>query len=100
MRHVSNDTLDLIDKSRRARLDSLPEARELRRQTLGSLRADKEYYVHSICERVKHHLWSSDSRPAYRGIKALGSSKPVSRICSVKASSGKLLTDEFEVKAC
>ena len=68
---VSNDTLDLIDKSRRARLDSLPEARELRRQTLRSLRADKEDYVRSICERVEHHLWSRDSRPAYRGTKHL-----------------------------
>ena len=96
---VSNDTLDLIDKSRRARLDSLPEARELRRKTLRSLRADKEDYVRSICERVEHHLWSSDSGPAYRGIKALGSSKPVSRVCSVKASSGELLTDESKVKA-
>ena len=96
---MSNGTLDLIDKSRRARLDSLPEARALRRQTLWSLRADKEDYVRSICERVEHHLWSSDSRPAYRGIKALGSSKPVSRVCSVKASSGELLTDESKVKA-
>ena len=62
---VSNDTLDLIDKSRRARLDSLPDARELRRKTLRSLRADKEDYVRSICERVEHHLWSSDSGPAH-----------------------------------
>ena len=32
--YVSNDTLDLINKSRRARLDSFPKARELRHQTL------------------------------------------------------------------
>ena len=49
---VSNDTLDLIDKIRRARLGSLPEAMELKCQTLRSLRADKEDYVHSICERA------------------------------------------------
>ena len=96
---VSNDTLDLIDKSRRARLDGLPEARELRRRTLRSLRADKEEYVRSICEQVEHHLWSSDSRPAFRGISALRSSKSVSKVCSVKTSSGELLTDESEVKA-
>jgi len=27
--------------------------------------------VRGICEGVEYHLWSSDSRPAYRGIRTL-----------------------------
>ena len=64
---LSQDTLGLIDKSHRARLDRLLEARELRRRTWQSLRADMEEYARSICEQVKLHLWSSDSRLAFRG---------------------------------
>ena len=63
------------------------------------LRVDKEAYVRGICEGVEHHLWSSDSRPAYRGIHALHSSKPIPRCAAVRAESGRLLTGESEVKA-
>ena len=55
-----------------------------------------EAYVPGICEGVEHHLWSSDSCPAYRGIHALCSSKPVPT--AVRAMGGGLLTEEFEVK--
>ena len=48
---------------------------------------------------VAHHLWSSDSRPAYRGICALCSSNPIPRCTAVRAESGRLLTEESEVKA-
>ena len=48
---------------------------------------------------VEHHLWSSDSRPAYRRIRALRSSKPVPRCSAVIADCGGLLTEESEVKA-
>ena len=44
-------------------------------------------------------MWSSDSHPAYRGIHALRSSKPIPRCTAVKAEGGGLLTEEFEVKA-
>ena len=35
------------------------------------LMVDKEAYVRGITEGVEHHLCSSDSHPAYRGIHAL-----------------------------
>jgi len=50
------------------------------------------------CEGVEYHLWSSDSRPAYRGICTLRSSKPVPRCTTVRAESVRLLTEESEVK--
>ena len=53
-----------------------------------SMWMDKEVYVRGICEGVEHHLWSSDSHPAYRGIHALRSSKPVSWCAAVKAEGG------------
>ena len=55
--------------------------------------------VQGICEGVEHHLWSSDSRRAYRGFRALRSSKPVPRCTAVRAEGGRLLTEESEVKA-
>ena len=66
--------------SHRARLNGRTELfRELRRKTLHALSVDKEAYVRGICERVEHHLWSSDSRPTYEGIRALHSSKLIPR---------------------
>ena len=53
--------------------------RELRHKTVRARRVDKEAYVRGICEGIEHHLWSSDSRPAYRGIRALCSSEPIPR---------------------
>ena len=83
---VSQGTLDTIDQSRRARLNGRAKLfRELRRKTVRMLRVDKEAYVKGICEGVEHHLWLSDSRPAYRGICALHSSKPIPRWTAVRA---------------
>ena len=56
--------------------------------------------MRGICEGVEHHLWSSDSHPAYRGIRALRSYKPIARCTAVRAEGGRLLTEESEVKAC
>ena len=55
--------------------------------------------MQGICEGVEHSLWSSDSRPAYRGICALRSSKPIPQSTAVRAESGRLLTEESEMKA-
>ena len=55
--------------------------------------------MRGICEGVEHHLWSSDSHPAYRGISALRSSKPVPRCTAVRAEGGGLLTEESKLKA-
>ena len=97
---VSQGTLDTIDQSRSARLNGRAELfRELRRKTVCALRVDKEAHVRGICEGVEHHLWSGDSRPAYRGICALRSSKPIPRCSAVRAEGGRLLTEESEEKA-
>ena len=55
--------------------------------------------MRGICEGVEHHLWSSDSHPAYRGSCVLRSSKPVPRCTAVRAEGGELLTEDPEVKA-
>ena len=47
----------------------------------------------------KHHLWSSDSLPAYRGICTLPSSKLIRQCTAVRAEGGGLFTEESEVKA-
>ena len=57
-----------------------------------------EAYVRGICEGVEHHLWSSDSRSAYRGIHTLRSSKHVPWCTAVRTEGGGLLTEESEVK--
>ena len=97
---VSQGTLDNIDQSCRARLNGIAELfRELRHKTVHALGVDKEAYVRGIREGVEHHLWSSYSRPAYRGIRAVRSSKPIPRCTAVGAEGGRLLTEESEVKA-
>ena len=55
--------------------------------------------MRGICEGVEHHLWSSDSRPASRGIRALHFSKPIPRCTAVGVEDRGLLTEESEVKA-
>ena len=52
-----------------------------------ALRVDNEACVDKEDkeEGVEHHMWSSDSRPACRGILALHSSKPVPRCTAVRA---------------
>ena len=61
---------------------------------LGCVIPDKEVHVWSVCERIEGHLWTSDSGVAYRGIRALRSSRSVSGIGSVRSASGELLTGE------
>ena len=97
---VCQGTLDTINQSRRARLNGKHELfRQLRCKAVRALWADKEAYVRGICEGVEHHLWSKDSHPAYRGIRALRSSKPIPRCTAVRAEGGRLLTEESEAKA-
>ena len=82
---LSRDT-GYHDQSRRARLnDRAVLFRELSRKTVCAPSVDKEADVQGICEGVEHHLWSSDCRTAYRGIRALRSSKPVPRCTAVRA---------------
>ena len=80
IRILSQGTLDTIDQSHRARLSGKVDLfRELRCKTLPALRVDKEAFVRGICEGVEHHLSSSDSCLAHRGIHALRSSKFIPR---------------------
>ena len=95
----SQGTLDTIDRCCRARLNGRAELfRELRYKYVCVLRADKEAYVRGFCQEVEHHLWSSNSRYAYRGICALCSSKPVPWCAAVRTEGGGLLTEESEMK--
>ena len=86
-------------QSRRARLNGRDELFRELCKTIRALRVDKEAYVQGICEVVEHHLSSSDSHPAYRGIHALHSSNSVPRCTAVRAEDGGLLTEESKVKA-
>ena len=44
-------------------------------------------------------MWSSDSRPPYRGICTLLSSKPIPQCTAVRVEGGKLFTEESKVMA-
>ena len=49
-----------------------------------------------MCEESEgeaNHLWSNYSCPAYRGIRALRSSKPIPQCTAVRAEGGRLLTE-------
>ena len=97
---VSQRALDTIDQSHRARLDGRAELfRELRHKTVLALSVDKEAHVRGFCEGEEHHLWLSDSHPAYRRICALCSSKPIPWCTAVRVEGGGLLTEESEMKA-
>ena len=55
--------------------------------------------MRGIWEGEEHHLWSSDSRPACRGICPLRSSRPVPWCTAVRVEGAELLTEESEMKA-
>ena len=97
---LSDDALALIEMSRKAKLEGKTGlCRKLRRDTVRAVRVDKERFVRGICEQVEHHLWSSDARPAYRGIQALRSVQPHPRCMSVRADTGEILFEEEQVRA-
>ncbi len=60
---LSAETLSLVERSRRARLEGNSDlARRMKRESIRSLREDKERQVRGICESVESHLWSSVRR--------------------------------------
>ena len=63
------------------------------------MRRDKEAQVRGVCEIVESHLWSTDSRHAYRGILTLRSSRPSPLCTTEKAADGTTLTGESEIRA-
>jgi len=60
---------------------------------------DKEAYVRLICDGEEHQLWSSDSGSAYRGNRALCSSKHVPCCTTVFAEGGGHFTEDSDGKA-
>ena len=95
---ISADTLTLIERARRARLDGESGlARSLRRAVVRSLREDKEAFFRSICESVENHLWSSDSQPAYKGVRRLCSPQSAPQPRTIKSDAGDILSDSSQV---
>ena len=90
-RILAQGIMDTIGQSRRARLNGRAEQMC---KTVRALWVDKEAYVRGLYEGLENHLWSGDSRPAYRGIRALCSSKPFPRCNAVRAEGGGLLSEE------
>ncbi|KAG2467807.1 DYHG protein, partial [Polypterus senegalus] len=92
---ISQGTLDIIESSRRARVNGKSGLYwELRRIAARDLRADKEAFVRGICEQVTHHLWSTEPCPAYRGIEVLRTTESVPRRVAVRAADGTVLLDD------
>jgi hypothetical protein len=97
---ITPGTLVLVERSRQAGLNGKNQlSRALKKDTVRALRADKEEQVSGICGRVEHHLWSSDSRPAYTGIRALSSAKSAPRSTTVRAADGEVLAEDARVRA-
>ena len=72
---------------------------QLRCKTVRVLTFHKWPMFEESVKGLEHQMWSSNSRPAYRGIHALRSSKPIPRCTAVRVEGGGLLTVESEVKA-
>ena len=97
---VSPETADLIEESRRARLEGKAELfRALNRDAIRALRADKESRVRELCGTVESHLSTSDSRPAYRAIRTLRASGSNAKSPTIRAADGTILAEEEAVKA-
>ena len=97
---LTKETLNTIEESRWAILEGRTgEYRELKREAVRAVRRDKEAQVRGVCETVESHLWSTDSRPAYRGIRTLRSSRAPPCCSTVKAADGTTLTGESEIRA-
>ena len=92
---VSPETAEIIEASRRARLDGKSELfRSLNREAIRALRADKEARVREICGAVESHLGTSDSRPAYSAIRTLRAAGPSVRSFTVLAADGEVVEGE------
>ena len=93
---LTEETLKTFKESRRARLAwKIGQFRKLKLEAVRAVRRDKEAQVRGVCETVESHLWSTDSRPAYRGIRTLCSSRPPPHCSTVKAANGTTLTGKI-----
>ena len=97
---ISQETIDIIEECRRARLDGeTGRHRELRRDAVRAMRGDQESRIQGICESVESHLYTGDARPAYKALRKLRSSASTPRCPTVRAADGAILSDEPAVKA-
>ena len=96
---MTKETLNIIEECRRVKLEGKNgQYPELKHDAVRAVRRDKVAKVRRVCERVESHLWSIDSRPAYRRIRTLRSSAPPPRCCIVKAADGTTLTGDSEIR--
>ena len=79
---LTKEPMNIIEESRRSRLEGKTgQYREVKREAVRAVRRNKEAQLRGVYETVDIHVWSTDSRPAYRGIRTMRSSKPSLR-CS------------------
>ena len=97
-RFVTRETLDIIGRSRTARLDGKTGLHvQLRRQAKSAVKKDKERWVQGIAREVESNLFTGCSRPAFQALKRLRSKSGAQEI-AVKAEDGRLLTDPGECR--
>ena len=97
---LTKKTLNVIEESHRARLKGKTgQYRELKREAVRAVRMDDEAQVRGVCETLESHLWSTDSRPAYRGIRTLQCSKPPPCCSTLRAADRTTLTEESDIRA-
>ena len=68
-------------------------------EAVRAVRRNKEAQVRGVRETVESHLWSTDFRPTYRGIRMLCSPTPPPRCSTVKAADGTTFTVESAIGA-
>ena len=97
---ISQETVDIIEECRKARLDgNAGRRRELRRSAVRAMRRDKEARIQGLCAAVESHITTSDSRHAYRAIRKLRYSGTQPLCPTVRAADGTILSEESAVKA-
>ena len=74
------------------------EYRELNRKVQLQLRRDKTDYITQICSEVERESAANHSKSVYKNIKLL-TKKPVPRLNVLKGADGKVITEDFEIKA-
>ena len=96
----TEETLNTIAGSRRDRNEGRTgQHRELKREAVSAVRRDKDAQVRGVCETGEYHLWSTEYRHAYRGIRTLCCSRPPLCFSTAKAADGTTLTGKSEIRA-
>ena len=97
---LTEETLNTIEESRKARLDvRTGQYRKLKREILTCMRRIEQAQFHGVCKVEVSHLWLTGSPPAYRGIPTLRSTMPPPHCSTMKAPDGTTLTGDSEICA-